>query len=489
MIRIENGSFYYKNRENAEGLKEINLHIKKGEIIVICGESGCGKSTLSRLINGLIPHHYEGKLGGKIYLAGAPIVNTPLHEIAKRVGSVFQNPRSQFFNINTTNELAFACENMGIEKDEIFRRIEKNSREFEIDHLLNRNLFHLSGGEKQKIACASASTASPDIFVLDEPSSNLDIEGIHDLARIITMWKREGKTVVIAEHRLHFLEPLADRFIFMKEGRIEKIYTPDQLTSISRDEYLRLGIRPLRLESINYEGALQKKEYKIRITDFSFSFSKGKEVFNFKELDLPANAAVAIIGRNGTGKTTFARSLCGLEKKCKGKVKLEEIACPVSKMLKHCYMVMQDVNHQLFTESVLDEVLLSMDDEDELRAVEILRKLNLHKERDKHPMSLSGGQKQRLAIAGAVASKKKIIFFDEPTSGLDMRHMKEVSTMIKELRESGKSIFVITHDPDLIGACCSHIMHIENGKKASIYPLDTAGREKVGNFFQINPFH
>ena len=205
MIRLTDVSFTYAGgRENA-GVNHLNLEIASGEVVLLCGESGCGKTTVTRMVNGLIPHFYEGELSGTISVAGKNVAETELYDMAQTVGSVFQNPRSQFFNVDTTSELAFGCENLGISENEIFARVRKAVSDLSIHHLLDRSIFELSDGEKQKIACGSVSVLQPSVFVLDEPTSNLDFQTIKALRRILSIWKAEGKTILVAEHRLHFL--------------------------------------------------------------------------------------------------------------------------------------------------------------------------------------------------------------------------------------------------------------------------------------------
>lgn len=198
MIEIKNVGFSYENSLSGETLKNISISIPSGQTVLLCGESGSGKTTFSRLINGLIPCYYEGKLTGKVLIDGTDTSDIQLHSLADRVGSVFQNPKSQFYTMLTDTEIVFACENIGMEKSEILRRFQQNVREFRLEKLLGKSVSELSGGEKQKIACASVSMLSPDIMVLDEPTSNLDISAIRELRDIIVKWKQAGKTVIIA---------------------------------------------------------------------------------------------------------------------------------------------------------------------------------------------------------------------------------------------------------------------------------------------------
>ena len=203
-----------------------------------------------------------------------------------------------------------------------------------------------------------------------------------------------------------------------------------------------------------------------------------------KDVDFSVNYGEihAVMGENGAGKSTFSRCFCGLEKRC-GEVIWNGRTYRPKDRLNTCYMVMQEVNHQLFTETVLDEVLISMEEENQEQAEEILAKLDLIGFKDRHPMSLSGGQKQRVAIASAIASKRSILFFDEPTSGLDYKHMKEVANVLRQVRDTGITVYVITHDLELILDCCTDIVHFENGSIIDQFQMDEAGLEKIRNYF------
>ena len=212
-----------------------------------------------------------------------------------------------------------------------------------------------------------------------------------------------------------------------------------------------------------------------------------QKFLDIPEIQVPYGAIVGILGYNGAGKSTLAKSICGLEKKTKGSLNYKGNTILAKNWRSRSYMVMQDVNHQLFTESVLDEILLSIDEDDEdakEKAKEILKKLNLSKFQELHPLSLSGGQKQRVAIGSAIACNKELLIFDEPTSGLDYRHMLGVSELLKKLSKEGRTLFIITHDPELLKECCDYLIFLENGKLAWSGGWTRKNVKKVNEFFE-----
>lgn len=483
MIKIDHISFSYgEENENTGGVRDIDLNIEDGQFVVLCGESGCGKTTITRLINGLIPHYYEGQMAGEVWVNGEKVSEQPLYDTAAVVGSVFQNPRSQFFNVDTTSEITFGCENLGQPEKDIRERFAKTVRDFRLEKLRDRNIFHLSGGEKQKIACAGVSIMEPDVLVMDEPSSNLDAASILDLRKILAFWKSQGKTIIVSEHRLYYLRGLADRFIYLAEGQVSRDYSAAEFEQLTEQQRSNMGLRTFALERLLPPVLPQQEKTALALHNFRFAYKNEPETLHIMDCEIPTNRIVGIIGNNGAGKSTFSRCFCGLEKRC-GEIVWNGRKYRPKDRLSTCYMVMQEVNHQLFTESVLDEVLISMEEENQERAEEILNRLDLLAFKDRHPMSLSGGQKQRVAIASAIASKRSILFFDEPTSGLDYKHMKEVANVLRQVRDTGITVYVITHDLELILDCCTDIVHFENGSIIDQFQMDEAGLEKIRNYF------
>ena len=313
MIEIKNVTFTYQSASHSGGVREVNLTIPDGQVVVLCGESGCGKTTLTRLINSLIPHYFPGELTGSVEVDGKNVSEQPLWETAGQVGSVFQNPRSQFFNVDTTSELSFGCENLGMPREEIFRRLEKTAAALGLEPLLGRSIFELSGGEKQKIACGGAFMMEPGVFVLDEPSSNLDADAILDLRELVAYLKSLGKTVVLSEHRLYYLRGIADRYVYIRDGGVAGDYTAEEFAAIPREERRERGLRA------NDLGELTAREnpgsgQRAALKGFRFAYKNAAETLHIDDCEIPFGGIVAVIGHNGAGKSTFSRCFCGLEK-------------------------------------------------------------------------------------------------------------------------------------------------------------------------------
>ena len=485
VIKLQDVSFHYKD-VTQPSLQHINLQIHKGEVVVLCGASGCGKSTLIRLMNGLIPFYYDGDIDGSVQVLGHDTQQGTIYDLGCQMSTVFQNPRSQFFCVDVKSELAFAAENLKLPKEEILSRMDKAAQELSLSPFMERTMFQLSGGEKQRIACACTAVTDSHIIVLDEPSSNLDMAAIAELKQMLLYWKQHGKTVVIAEHRLHYLQDVLDRVIYLRDGRIVEEWNQSAFRGLSSDALTQRGLRNRSYAQLTIANTIPSQG-EMHLKDFRFSY-KGMKTssLDIPALTLPSGAVVAIIGRNGAGKSTFVRALCGLEKKAKGMLMDGKATYKTKQRLDRSFLVMQDVNHQLFTESVEEELNLSMKQENPQLLDILLTAFDLDDFRQKHPMALSGGQKQRVAVASAIASQRDYIVFDEPTSGLDYFHMMQVADCVKKLQKQGKTIFIITHDIELIYACCNQVLHLADGRVKDCYVLNKQNEGRLQHFFDVD---
>lgn len=444
-------------------LDNINLAVNDGEFVLLCGESGCGKTTLTRLVNGLIPHFVKDvEIDGTVTVEGLDIAKSPMYKIAESVGSVFQNPKTQFFNTDSSAEIAFGLENIGTDRDSMHKRVAKTIADLEIENLADRSVFSLSGGEKQLLAFASVYAMNPQVYVLDEPSANLDHEAMGKLRRILEIVKKGGHTVLIAEHRLSYLSGLADRIIYLKAGRIEKEFTAAEFADLSESERTAMGLRSIRSEEIKIpERTFMQPDPSLAVHHIS---AKRKKRLILNDLSLSANNGdiIGIVGENGSGKSTFCSSLCGLLPAVSGEVIFHGKKLTRRARTRQFGMVMQDVNHQLFSDSVKNECLSANPNATKQEIRELLSSFDLLDCIDRHPLTLSGGQRQRLAICQAIMGKKKLLIFDEPTSGLDFRHMCQVTEWMKRLAQQGYILFVITHDYEFLNRACN--CYIQIGK-------------------------
>ena len=465
MITIKNLSFQYSTEEDLV-LRNINLSVHQGECILLCGKSGCGKSTLLKIINGIIPEFYQGKITGSVEVAGMNPFETEIYKISEKVGSVFQNPKTQFYTTNTTDEIAFALENYGVERENIQKRLQEVQETMHVSALMDRNIFALSGGEKQKIAIAAVYALNPEIFVFDEPSSSLDMDSMIELSKLMERLKEEGKTIIIAEHRLWYLKKIVDRAVYLENGKITKEYSMEEIQNLSEEERCRTGLR-----HTDFSGNVWKERFKdsvvkrdssgnaleLEIKDLLYK-RKERTIFRIDRLGFERGKIVGIVGKNGMGKSTFAKVVCGLARQTTGEISKNNKRISVPKRRKNSLLLMQEINNQLFTDSVYDEIRLTSALKEEEQFCTCMADMQIDQLKEKNPHSLSGGQKQRVIILSALLSKKKILFLDEPTSGLDYASMKVVAKNITKFKAEKNLILIISHDMEFLEEVCDRVL-------------------------------
>lgn len=459
MIKFQNVSVEIKGKRI---LNNINLTVNDGEFVLLCGESGCGKTTLTRLVNGMIPHFIKDvKVDGTVTVNDLDIAESPMYKIAESVGSVFQNPKTQFFNTDSSAEIAFGLENIGADRDYMHKRVAQTISDLKIENLADRNVFSMSGGEKQLLAFASIYAMNPQIYVLDEPSANLDHEAIEKLRKILETVKKSGHTVLIAEHRISYLYGLADRIVYLKDGCIEKDFTAAAFAGITESERIAMRLRSICSEEIDIpERVIMQPDSSLAVQHLSVKRKKQAVIHDFS-LSANVGGIIGIVGKNGSGKSTLCSSLCGLLPTVNGEVIYRGRKLSRRARNRQFGVVMQDVNHQLFSDSVKNECLSANPDATNQEIEELLNSFDLLDCIDRHPLTLSGGQRQRLAICQAIMGKKKFLIFDEPTSGLDFRHMCRVTEWLKQLAQHGYILFVVTHDYEFLNRACNCYIQIE----------------------------
>lgn len=485
MIELKNVSFSYPGQARG-GLSGVNLTVRDGECVLLCGRSGCGKTTVTRLVNGLIPRFYTGQMSGTVCVGGENIDNLPMYQLSKRVGSVFQNPRTQFFNTDSDSEIAFGLENAGCPPGVLRQRVEQVSRDLSLGSLRGRALHALSGGEKQRIAFASVYAVNPDVYLLDEPSSNLDMDAIRDLKAQLKLVKAQGKTILIAEHRLYYLMDIADRIVYLEEGQIAGIYTPKEIRALPPKQREAMGLRATDLGQVHPVAVQSAAAPPLLLVQELGMFYKKKPVAEGISLSAGRGEVIGIVGHNGAGKTTLARSLCGLHKGVSGGFYWKGQPQERKDRLRRSYMVMQDVNYELFAESVEAECAFGIRRPDPVLVRQTMDRLGLTPYRECHPNTLSGGQKQRVAVAVSMVCQKELLVFDEPTSGLDFDSMAQVAGLVRKLAAGGRIIFIVTHDYEFVCRTCSRVFHIDQGKPCADLPVAPETETRLSELFAIS---
>ncbi|MFQ7349591.1 MAG: ABC transporter ATP-binding protein [Anaerococcus vaginalis] len=453
MVEVKNLSLDY-GKEHI--LDDISLLVAKGECVLLTGKSGSGKSSIINSINGLAVRYDNAKTKGEIIIDGKNIKDLELYQISMLVSTVFQNPKTYFFNVNTTLELLFYLENIGLTREEMDVRLKDVLEIFPIKNLLNRNIFNLSGGEKQILCIAASYIAGTKIIVMDEPSSNLDIKSIGVLTKMLKILKEKGISIIVAEHRIYYLMDMVDRVFLIDKGKLKESYSRSEFLELDTRQLKNLGLRGKKLSKLEVSYLKDGGEYQIK--DLSYKFVD--EYLSVKNISFKLGKIYGIIGYNGLGKSTLLRCLIGLEKKSKEEIYFKGEKLSKKGRLKNSSLVMQDVNHQLFTDEVFKELSLGVKNFDEEKAKIILKDLGLDEFIERHPMSLSGGQKQRLAIASIMCKDSTFVYYDEPTSGMDYANMIKISELIKKYRNKDKIIFIVSHDIEFLNEVADEIFKL-----------------------------
>lgn len=456
MLKLTDFSLSYLETQAAT-LKNINLHIKAGEAVLLTGQSGSGKSSLIQAINGLALHYNHAACQGQLTIAGKDVETLPLYAISRLVASVFQNPGTSFFNVNTTMELVFFLENMGIPKAEMDRRLQALLAVFPIEHLLNRDIFALSGGERQFLAIAAAYLTGSPLIVLDEPSANLDVPSIDKLANLLKILKAEGVSLLLAEHRLYYAMDIVDRVVVLQKGEIILDWPIAKFLAAAPEKLRALGLRTRERVKLVAKDPVQDGPWTIDRLNLKFKADHGLQM---QVVKLQEKQIYGIVGPNGLGKSSFLRLIMGLEKGADLSYKGQSLSRRQRR--RSSAWVMQEVCHQFFTDEVGKEIVYGLRNKQAPEITRTLTQLDLNDLLERHPLSLSGGQQQRLAIACALSSDRPLVFMDEPTSGMDYAHMADISALIRSRREEKSLIMLVSHDIEFLNMTVDQIIDLRN---------------------------
>lgn len=456
------------SQESTPTLRKVSGNIPAGRCVVLCGGSGCGKSTLLRCINGLIPQFYEGELKGFCRLDGHSTADLSIGEIGELAASVFQDPRSQFFTVNSSNEVAFGLENHGLPQEKIRNRVYEAFRTFHLEHLKNRNVYELSSGERQLISILSAWAMDTDIFLLDEPTANLDFAATQQLKNILLKLKKQGKTLLLSEHRLYYLADIADEYWIMANGEIKHKYTAEKAKALLPLQLHTLCLRTLDLEQITVSERPPQPEnmpQALSVSDLRYEYGrKNRAILSDVNFSVCTHEIVGLVGANGCGKTTLGKLIAGLYRSTGGEISLFGKAQKPKQLQKQVLFIMQEAEFQFFTNSVLHELQYGhkITAEFEKKTETLLKSMDMWECRDRHPFSLSGGQMQRLTLMMAYLSDKPIVILDEPTAGQDAESLKRCAELIREMGKE-KTVLIITHDLELIADACDRCIGLCDG--------------------------
>lgn len=508
---IEFVDFTFQYRAQAKPtLNNINLTIYEGEKVLIVGPSGSGKSTLSNCINGLVPFSNEGEISGSLKVKGKETKEMSIFELSNSVGTVLQDPDGQFIGLTVGEDIAFKLENDCVSQEEMKEKVKIVSEIVGIDTHLSSAPYSLSGGQKQRVTLAGVMVGDVDILLFDEPLASLDpATGKSAIELIDQIQKKTNKTILIIEHRLEdVLHCPVDRIIVVDNGKIAADITPEELLSLNL--LVETGIReplyitalkyagcniepkmhPQHIDTLNidscrdklkdwYEDTVEDKEQTsgeaiLEMRDVKFSYESGKEILHGVSFKVNKGEMVSIVGRNGAGKSTISKLICGFYKPTEGKVLFngrDLVNDTIKERAEKIGIVMQNPNQMISKTMIFDEVALGLkvrgvsEDEIKNRVFETLKVCGLYEFRNWPISALSFGQKKRVTIASILVLNPEVIILDEPTAGQDFKHYTEIMEFLKELNQKGVTIVMITHDMHLMLEYTNRAIVLSNGIK------------------------
>ncbi len=490
-IKVENLKYRYTHTKEL-ALNNLSFEIERGEFIGIIGENNSGKSTLCQAFIGLVPSFYKGAYGGKVFIDGVEVAKTSISNLCQKVGIVFQNPFNQLTGAkdNVFEEIAFGLQNLGVDREEIHKRVEYALDLLDITEYRDRNPFDLSGGQMQRVAIASILAMKPEIIVLDEPTSQLDPQGSEEVFSAVNALTASGITVIMVEHKIEKIAAYSDRVLLLHKGKLvgfdkpERIFSMDNLEDygVEAPAFTRIckalnirnidtGLYPITLEGANtllkgYRKAprilastmSKNKDKIIKVENLNFSYILDKPILKMMNIAFDGRTT-AIIGQNGAGKTTFVKLIKGLLKPVGGTIYYggKDISTQTVAMLAgKVGFVFQNPNDQIFKNKVIDEVMfgpLNIGVNREIakdKSIEALKMVGLADMANENPYDLGLSERKLVAIASIIAMDTQVIILDEPTIAQDYKGKEVIKSIIKKLSEDGKLVITIIHDMDFV---------------------------------------
>ena len=515
LIEIEDLTFSYSTQQHEPALRNLSCSIEQGSFVGITGLAEAGKSTFCRLIAGYIPHFFQGEFSGRVNVAGKDTTETTIGELAEWVGFVFENPFDQLTGASLTvlEEAAFALENMGLAREQIRLRAEKSLTQVGMEDLKDRHPQQLSGGQSQRLALASILAVQPEVFILDEPTSQLDPLGVEEVFDVISDMHTRGNTLIVVSQDLDHLAIRSDRLMVIDKGEIKwdgeprevlleaaevryPILIPDVL-EISRK--LRAAGRipsnpplPLTVEqaanelsSIDTPGSAEtiaagrtsrhskvESSKELVFEDVYYNYPTGVSAIRGVSLSLD-EGCVCIVGQNGAGKTTFAKHLNGLLRPTRGRVLVrgkDTREYRVAELAREVGLAFQNPDDQLFRSTVEEEVRFGPDNvgagpEEAKRMVAFAMDLmGLEAVPEKKPHDFGVPERKRVATASVIAMNTPVVVLDEPTGGQDAEGIELLGQLVGQLVQQGKLVVVVTHDVNFAARHADRVIALYQGR-------------------------